>query len=248
MDDGQIDAESTKLDEIIAEYIFAEEAGESVSREELLEQHPDLSDELKEFFADRDRFKRLASPLSPEASRHNDLPATVRYFGDYELLEEVAQGGMGVVYKARQTSLNRIVAVKMILAGHLASDDDVKRFTDEAETAASLRHKAIVPIHEVGQQEGQHYFSMDYIEGKNLAELIRTDPPSPSEAARIVKAVAEAVDYAHQEGIVHRDIKPSNILIDETGQVHVTDFGLAMRVEGDHELTRTGQVLGTPSY
>lgn len=237
-----------QLDEILANYVLSEEAGEPVSPDDLLKQHPELADKLREFFADREQFKRLASPLSPEAARRNDLPARVRYFGDYELLEEVAQGGMGVVYKARQTSLNRIVAVKMILAGHLATDADVQRFTEEAETAASLKHKAIVPIHEVGQQKGQHYFSMDFIEGRNLAETIRTDTPGPIEAAQIVKAIAEAVDYAHGEGVVHRDIKPSNILIDALGQVRITDFGLALRVEGDTELTRTGQVLGTPSY
>jgi WD40 repeat protein/serine/threonine protein kinase len=237
-----------QLDEILANYVLSEEAGNPVSRDELLKQHPDLADELNAFFSGRDRFKRLASPLSPEAARRNDLPAKVRYFGDYELLEEVAQGGMGVVYKARQTSLNRIVAVKMILSGHLATDADVRRFAGEAETAASLKHKAIVPIHEVGQQNGQHYFSMDFIEGRNLADVIRTDPPLPEQAARIVKAIAEAVDYAHDEGIVHRDIKPSNILIDDSGQVHITDFGLALRVEVDSDLTRTGQVLGTPSY
>lgn len=237
-----------QLDEVLANYVLSEEAGEPVSRDDLLKQHPHFVDELNAFFAGRDQFKRLASPLSPGAARRNDLTATVRYFGDYELLEEVAQGGMGVVYKARQTSLNRIVAVKMILAGHLATDADVQRFASEAETAASLKHKAIVPIHEVGQQNGQHYFSMDFIDGRNLAEVIRTAPPSPEEAARIVKAIAEAVDYAHSEGIIHRDIKPSNILIDDSGQVHITDFGLALRVEVDRDLTRTGQVLGTPSY
>lgn len=204
--------------------------------------------ELKEFFADRDRFKRLASPLSDETSRHDDLPATVRYFGDYELLEEVAAGGMGVVYKARQTSLNRIVALKMIRAGHLASDEDLQRFKEEARTAANLKHKAIVPIYEVGQQGGQHYFSMQYIEGQNLADRIRTDPPSPEMAARIIKTIASAIDYAHQQGTVHRDLKPSNILVDEFEQVHVTDFGLAMRVEGNSDLTRTGQIMGTACY
>lgn len=248
MDESQLGEESTQLDEIIADFIFAEEAGEDISREALLQAHPEYAEELEQFFADRDRFKRLASPLGPEVSRHSDLPTTVKYFGDYELLEQIAQGGMGVVYKARQKSLNRIVAVKMILAGHLATDDDIKRFTGEAKTAATLKHRAIVPIHEVGQQNGQHYFSMDYIEGRSLAEIIRTEPPSIEDSVKIVQAIAEAVDYAHQEGIVHRDLKPSNILIDAHGQVHITDFGLALRVEGDSELTRTGQILGTPSY
>jgi len=201
--------------------VTAEESDEPVSREDLLQKHPEFAEELKRFFADRDQFKRLASPLSPEAARRNDLPAKVRYFGDYVLLEEIAQGGMGVVYKARQTSLNRIVAVKMILAGHLATDADIQRFTREARTAASLKHKAIVPIHEVGQQNGQHYFSMDLIEGRNLAEVIRTNLPRAEEAARIIRAIAEAVDYAHGKGVIHRDVKPSNILMDGAGQVHI---------------------------
>jgi serine/threonine protein kinase len=247
-DKSKINTESTELDEIIAEFIFADEAGEPVSRDGLLAKHPEYAIQLDQFFADRDQFKRLASPLSPEAARRNDLPTTVRYFGDYELLEEIAQGGMGVVYKARQQSLNRIVAVKMVLAGHLACDQDIKRFEEEARTAATLKHRSIVPIHEVGRQHGQHYFSMDYIDGRNLAEVIRTEPPSPDQAARIIKDIAEAVDYAHGEGIVHRDIKPSNILIDQSGGVRITDFGLALRVEDKSGLTQTGQILGTPSY
>ncbi|MEK6237271.1 MAG: serine/threonine protein kinase, partial [Planctomycetales bacterium] len=247
MDDDRSDAQPHDLDEILAEFLFAEEAGEPVSREDLLNRHPTLADELRAFFADRDQLQRIAQPISP-SSHQDDLPSTIRYFGDYELLEEIAHGGMGVVYKARQTSLDRVVAVKMILAGRLATDDDVKRFLAEAKTAATLKHRSIVPIHEVGVHEGRHYFSMDFIEGRSLAELIRTEPPSPKDAARIVKNVAEAVHYAHEEGIIHRDLKPSNILIDDSGEVHVTDFGLAMRVEGDSDLTRTGQVLGTPCY
>ena len=240
--------EAQELDEIIAAFVFSEEAGEPVSRQELINRHPEFAAELQQFFDDRDQFKRLASPLSPEAARRNDLPATVKYFGDYELLEEIAQGGMGVVYKARQTSLNRIVAVKMVLAGHLASDADIHRFTVEASTAAKLHHPGIVPIHEVGQQGGQHYFSMDLIDGSNLAHMICTDPPTPIAAARIVKEISDAVAYAHSQGTIHRDIKPSNILVDTNGKALITDFGLALRVEGDHELTRTGQILGTPSY
>ena len=247
-DQSKPSSASTELDEIIAEYIFAEEAGELVSRDELLATYPDYAGQLQQFFTDRDQFRRLASPLSPEAARRNDLPASVRYFGDYELLDEIAQGGMGVVYKARQKTLNRIVAVKMVLAGHLASDQDIKRFEEEAKTAATLKHRSIVPIHEVGRNHGQHYFSMDFVDGPNLAEVIRTDPPSPKKAARIIQEVAEAVNYAHQEGIVHRDIKPSNILIDPSGDVQITDFGLALRVGDGSQLTQSGQILGTPAY
>jgi WD40 repeat protein/serine/threonine protein kinase len=155
---------------------------------------------------------------------------------------------MGVVYKARQVSLNRMVAVKMILAGQLASPAEVQRFYTEAEAAAQLNHPNIVAIHEVGQHDGQHYFSMDYVEGKNLAEFIGGKPLSPVKAAQCIKAVAEAVQHAHLRGILHRDLKPSNVLVDGSGQPRITDFGLAKQMDRRAEATRTGAVIGTPSY
>ncbi|MCX6927820.1 MAG: WD40 repeat domain-containing serine/threonine protein kinase [Verrucomicrobia bacterium] len=176
------------------------------------------------------------------------VPARLAYFGDYELLEEIARGGMGVVYKARQVSLNRIVAVKMILAGQFAGKGATQRFKTEAEAAAHLRHPGIVGVHEVGQHEGFHYFSMDYIEGKNLNEIARAKPVPPRQAAEWVKAVAEAIHYAHEQGILHRDIKPSNILIDALDVPHVTDFGLAKQVQAHSEVTVSGEVLGSPNY
>ncbi|MEW6304817.1 MAG: DUF2514 family protein [Verrucomicrobiota bacterium] len=176
------------------------------------------------------------------------LPVTVRYFGDYELLEELARGGMGVVYKARQVSLNRTVAVKMILAGHFAGDAEVKRFRTEAEAAAHLDHPNIVPIYEVGEHEGQHYFSMKLVEGGDLARNLGRFTGDPKAAARLVAQVARAVHYAHQHGILHRDLKPGNLLIDANGQPHITDFGLAKRLEVDTSLTLSGAVMGTPSF
>ncbi len=175
----------------------------------------------------------------------------VHYFGDYELLSEIARGGMGVVYKARQVSLNRLVALKMILAGRLASELEVKRFYAEAEAAANLDHPNIVTIYEVGQHEGQHYFSMKLVEGRSLAQDLsgegcKLDDGKP--AARLLAKVARAVHHAHQQGVLHRDLKPANILLDTHGEPHVTDFGLAKQVKTDSGITVDGTVLGTPSF
>jgi serine/threonine-protein kinase len=172
-------------------------------------------------------------------------------FCNFELLEEIARGGMGVVYKATQIGLNRVVALKMILAGQLASEVEVKRFHTEAEAAANLAHPNIVAIYEVGVHEGQHYFTMQYIEGRSLAQLV-TDAGWQARAgnwaAQLVAKVARAVQYAHERGILHRDLKPANILLDGDEEPHVLDFGLARRIGTDSSLTMEGAVLGTPSF
>ena len=169
-------------------------------------------------------------------------------FGNYELLNEIARGGMGVVYRARQVDLNRIVAIKMLLFGQFSSNEFVRRFKGEAQAVASLNHPNIVSIHEVGEHQKQLYFSMDYIDGKNLAELTRERPATVRKAVTWVKLIAEAIHYAHQQGILHRDLKPSNILVDAHDQPHITDFGLAKRIDGNGQITQTGEQIGTPSY
>jgi len=186
---------------------------------------------------------------SEESSRPaEDLHPHFTRFGDYELLEEIARGGMGVVYKARQISLDRLVAVKMILFGPLATAEQVRRFRTEASAAGCLQHPNIAGVHEVGLQGNQHYLVMDYVDGPNLARLVGDRPLLASQAARYLKVIADAVHYAHERGILHRDLKPSNVLIDSEDRPRVVDFGLAKRFTEDSSLTLTGNVLGSPSY
>jgi WD40 repeat protein len=182
-----------------------------------------------------------ASPGAPE-------PTRIRYFGDYEIVRELARGGMGVVFEARQLSLNRKVALKMILAGQLADWAEVKRFHIEAEAAANLDHPGIVPIFEVGQHGGQHYFSMGFVEGQSLAHRLAEGPVPAREAAELLVNVAKAIEYAHRRGVIHRDLKPANILLDQDGNPRVSDFGLAKKVQADSGLTGSGQIMGTPSF
>jgi TolB-like protein/predicted Ser/Thr protein kinase len=168
--------------------------------------------------------------------------------GDYELLEEVGRGGQGVVFRARQKTLNRVVALKIIGLGQWATPAHLKRFRLEAEAAASLDHPCIVPIYEVGERDGQCYFSMKFVEGGQLDEVVKHTPLSIRQAVELIAKVARTVHYAHEHGILHRDIKPGNILLDAKGQPHLTDFGLARLVESESTVTRTLEVLGTPSY
>ena len=169
-------------------------------------------------------------------------------FGDYELLEEVGRGGQGIVYRARQKSLNRTVALKLIGLGNWATEAHVKRFRREAEAAAGLDHSGIVPIYEVGERDGSCYFSMKFVEGGQLDEVVRREPMPPRCAVELIAKVARTVHYAHEHGILHRDIKPGNVLLDKEGEPHLTDFGLARLVESESTVTRTLEVIGTPSY
>jgi serine/threonine protein kinase len=186
-----------------------------------------------------------AGPDTKSAARAVELLGEL---GDYELLEEVGRGGQGVVFRARQKSLNRTVALKVISLGQWASKAHLKRFRLEAEAAARLEHPGIVPIHEVGERDGSCYFSMKFIEGGQLDEVVRRAPMSIRQAAELIAKVARTVHYAHEHGILHRDIKPGNVLLDQKGEPHLTDFGLARLVETESTMTRTLEVLGTPSY
>lgn len=264
-------AESTVLsqddEELLA--ILVEELSEargSAALDRLEQQaalHPRLALHLRELFATMSMTDAVAEqstvllprgmpePLAPPplpggfVPGVTPLPAT---FGDYELLEEVGRGGMGIVYRAHQRSLDRMVAVKMLLRRDLATAADLTRFQSEAEAAARLDHPGIVSIFEVGECSGHPFYSMRFIEGTTLSKMLASGPMAPREAASILARVAEAVDAAHRRGVLHRDLKPSNILIDAAGSPLVSDFGLAKRIEEDRDVTHTGAILGTPCY
>ena len=240
--------------------------GSSEALESLVKQYPDLAIELRELWATMQIAEDFASvsqlfdsDSSHDSSIGNAAASPPQDCGDYELLGELGRGGMGVVYRARQKSLDRIVALKMILRGDLASLADVARFRAEAESAAQLHHPNIVNVYEVGEFEGRPFFSMKLIEGTTLAKRL-TDGPIPSRmAAEMLAPVCRAIADAHRRGVLHRDLKPSNILIDAEGRTYVTDFGLAKRLStGSHDddadptafsnLTLSGAILGTPGY
>lgn len=274
-DTSQSPGDDNPVDEIIAEFLEATDRGDAPDPYEYFARYPQMARELSDFFRGFSQLNRIVPSGDPRNASKPPLAGTgdpdtptfrfhrgsdedsiqgeshrlnVRYMGDYALLDEIARGGMGVVFRARQLSLNRIVALKMILAGAFASDEEVRRFYLEAEAAAQLDHPGIVPIYEVGQYEGHHYFSMGFVDGSSLARRLVDGPLPPLDAAQIARQVAEAVQYAHSKGVIHRDLKPGNILIDSRGVPRVTDFGLAKRLESSSDLTGTGQILGTPSY
>jgi len=192
--------------------------------------------------------KAPATSAAPQDRRTAHAAQLLGELGDYELLEEVGRGGQGVVFRARQKSLNRIVALKVISLGQWASEAHIRRFRREAEAAARLDHPNIVPIHEIGERDGSCYFSMKFMEGGQLDEIVSHTAMPMHQTAELIAKLARTVHYAHEHGILHRDIKPGNILLDETGQPHLTDFGLARLVEAGSTVTRTREVLGTPSY
>jgi WD40 repeat protein/tRNA A-37 threonylcarbamoyl transferase component Bud32 len=251
------------LEGVLEEYMRRLDGGEVVDRDRLLAQHPELADELRSYFAATDeveRLQRLAGRERPESPPSRSLTRTGeslpqssagRCIGEYELLEPIGHGGMGIIYKARQVRLQRFVAVKMIRPDRLTSPTDVLRFRSEAEAAASLDHPNIAPIYEVGEHEGEHYFSMKLIEGGSLAQNLPRLAANVPAGVSLLMAAARAVHYAHQRGVLHRDLKPVNILLDSDGRPYVTDFGLAKRLDrkaGTASLTEQGMIVGTPSY
>ncbi len=192
------------------------------------------------------------SESTPTVAASAGAPSTgetiLAVLGDYTLLEEVARGGMGVVYRAEQRGLGRTVAIKRILKGHLASEEEIQRFRVEAEAAATLDHPHIVPIYEIGETEGQPFYVMKFVDGGGLGQHLPRYRQDPRAAAQLMATIARAVHHAHQRGILHRDLKPGNILLDREGQPYVTDFGLARRLEGQVGMTQTGVIVGTPEY
>jgi len=240
-------AVTARIGEVLAEYEYRLSQGEKIELEQMLEENPDLAEELKAYFDTANHLHKVVTPAQPAVAT-SPVQLAGSSFGDYELLGELGRGGMGVVYKARQISLNRLVALKMILAGEFASQADVARFHREAEAAASLDHAHIIPIYEIGTHQGHHFFSMKLMEGGSLSGRRAYFTEHAREAAEVVRSVAQAVHYAHQHGILHRDLKPGNVLLDSAGRPHVSDFGLARPVEGTPGLTQSGAVVGTPSY
>jgi eukaryotic-like serine/threonine-protein kinase len=277
---------TSRLDQAVAEYLAAVESGAALDRQETLARYADVAADLEQFFADHDRFTNLAEPVRSLVAGSSDTPrqnsgsdatlavdaaahisqrherdssdSFVERIGDYEILRELGRGGMGVVYQARHTSLNRIVALKTILAGQHASLEDLNRFLEEAKAAAALDHPGIVPIYEIGQHNDQPFFSMAFVEGPSLSRVLEDGPLPPHVAVRIFRKIVEAVAYAHAKGVIHRDLKPANILLAgehardrkqlDASQPKITDFGLAKLLDSDSNLTASGQLLGTPLY
>lgn len=248
------DVQEQKVAELLSRLSEQVQRGEKVDIDAVCAAHPEIAGELRSLWG----VVRVAQDVGARASSfaEDSKPSTFSaapvlpcQFGKYELLERVGAGGMGVVYRARSTTPRRIVALKMLQSGALATEEERRRFREEAEKGGRLEHPAIVPVYDVGEFQGQMYFVMRFIEGCTLAQRLAEGPIPSREAAQILARVCDAIEFAHGRGVVHRDLKPSNIILDERGEPHVTDFGLAKDLDGVQDsLTRTGAVLGTPAY
>lgn len=245
----EVDPDDAVAFAALDDYLQRLQRGELPDRDRLLAAHPELAsalaclETLESLAPESSEFEPDDESFDPTGA---DMPP--RQFGDYELLEIVGRGGMGVVFKARQKSLDRIVAVKMIVGGHLASDEALRRFELEARTAASTRHPHVVDIYEAGQIAGQHFIALQYVDGPTLSHRLLDEPPGIDAAVELLVKLARAVHHLHRHGIVHRDLKPANILLDADGEPYVSDFGLAKWFSHDHQATHTGVIAGTPSY
>src|SRR6516165_3516522 len=246
-----------QLGDLLMRWEELREQGRPVTAEELCGDCPELLDDLRRRI---EALQALCPALdvsgTPTYAQGSDCTAAANEAGPprttavpgYEILGELGRGGMGVVYKARQTGLGRVVALKMILAGAHAGAEQRLRFRGEAEAAARLQHPNIVQVYEVGEQDGCPYFSLEYVDGRSLNEALAEGVPPPLQAAALVEQLASAADYAHRRGVVHRDLKPANVLLTQDGTPKISDFGLAKRLDEEQGRTRTGDVLGTPSY
>ncbi len=252
-DDEPLDPRDEALAVCISQLADRLQSGEPLNLEDACREYPLFEEEIRELWGTVLVTDAIGSANSPEASNHSlsrpteiILPARL---GDYELLEEVGRGGMGVVYRAYQVSLGREVAIKMIQTNRSGSCEEMKRFFVEAESTARLSHPHIVPVFEVGELQGRPFFSMQFVRGQTLLNRISQSPIPQRRAVEIIAPICRAIAYAHRQGIVHRDIKPSNILLDEQGTPKLTDFGLAKLIDSEQEaLTKTGAILGTPTY
>lgn len=248
--------------EILDQFVRQIQAGEAPDRDSVLAEHPEVA-ELLDCLEGLERLapersgvtfdsasNELTSPfpMGTQSGGSSSFSQFDSDLGDYELLEIIGRGGMGVVFRARQKKLDRTVAVKMIQAPHGATDEQLRRFRNETKAAAALSHPNIIRVFDAGESNGQLYFAMQLIEGMSLSERIQKGPLEEEEAVRLVCKVARAVQHLHDSGIIHRDLKPSNILLDDEGRPYVTDFGLAKLTDTDGEKTQTGVIAGTPSY
>ncbi len=244
------------LDLIIEHYLLRTEAGEAIDEDQWVSDHPRFEDDLRSFL----QLHRQAHAVFNDPSSTTTNPLSVWNwsqiansqfpfsFGAYDLLEEINRGGMGIVYKANHRQLQRIVALKILRAGDMATEEEVRRFHIEAVASSALDHPNIIPTYEASQWNGLIYFTMRLIDGVDLEAKLRQESIEPRYAAHILLKITEAVAYAHQKQVLHRDIKPSNVLIDQQGEPYLADFGLARLQATDDCMTMTGQVLGTPAY